>query len=108
MIFGWPLHASAGGSLSYVVILMNAQNRSYRFPRNCPSYTERLAIGKRLIASGRHPLNCAHLGILPGNVAAAFAMRIQAPPGVASKATLTWALDPPFGLSRAVPVIISR
>jgi hypothetical protein len=108
MIFGRPLHASAGGSLSYVVILMNAQNRSYRFPGNCPTYTERLAIGKRLIAAERHPLNCAHLGTIPGNVAAAFAMRIKVPPGVASKATLTWALDPPFGFSRAVPVITSR
>jgi len=41
-------------------------------------------------------------------VAVVFAMRMQVPPGMASKATLTWALDPPFGFSRAVPVIISR
>jgi hypothetical protein len=107
MIFGWPLHASAGGSLSYTVFLMNAQS-SYRFPRNCPTYVEHLATRRRLIAAERHPLNCARLGTIPGNVAAAFAMRIQVPPGVAGKATLTWALDPPFGFSRAVPVTISR
>jgi len=107
MIFGWPLHASAGGSLSYMVFLMNAQS-SYRFPRNCPTYVEHLATRRRLIAAERHPLNCARLGTIPRNVAAAFAMRIQVPPGVAGKATLTWALDPPFGFSRAVPVTISR
>jgi hypothetical protein len=108
MIFGWPLRAPAGGSLPYEVFLMNAQTSGYRFPQGCPSYLERLAAGKRVIAAERHPLNCAHLGTMPGNVAAAFAMRMQVPPGVAGKATLTWALDPPFGFSRAVPVVISK
>ncbi|HEY3034585.1 MAG TPA: DUF4232 domain-containing protein [Streptosporangiaceae bacterium] len=108
MIFGWPLHGNAGGSLAYVVFLMNAQTDSYRFPQSCPTYVERLAAGKRLIAAERHLLNCAHLGAIPGNVAAAFTIRMQIPPGAAGKATLTWALDPPFGFSRSVPAVISR
>jgi hypothetical protein len=108
MIFGWPLHASAGGSLSYVVFLMNAQTGSYRFPRRCPPYVERLARGRRLIAAERHVLNCAHVGTIPGNVAVAFAMRMRVPPGVAGKASLNWAMDPPFGFSRTVPAVIRR
>ncbi|HEY5987695.1 MAG TPA: hypothetical protein VIV12_15165, partial [Streptosporangiaceae bacterium] len=108
MIFGWPLHGNASGSLAYVVFLMNAQNAGYRFPSPCPTYVERLAAGKRVIAAERHLLNCGHLGAIPGNVAAAFTMRMQIPPGVAGKATLTWALDPPFGFSRSVPAEISR
>ncbi|HEY5990898.1 MAG TPA: DUF4232 domain-containing protein [Streptosporangiaceae bacterium] len=108
MIFGPALHASVGGSLSYVVFLMNAQTRSYRFPGRCPSYVERLARGRRLIAAERHVLNCANVGTIPGNVAIAFTMRMRVPPGAAGQASLTWVLDPPFGFSRTVPTVIRR
>lgn len=107
MIFG-SLHASASGSLSYVVFLMNAQTANYRFPRHCPSYTERLTRGRRLIAAERHTLNCAHVGTIPGNIAVAFAMRISVPPVTAGQARLSWVLDPPFGFSRTVPAVIRR
>ncbi len=108
MIFGRPLRARAGGSLLYVVFLMNAQAGSYRFARRCPAYVERLARPGRLIAAERHVLNCAHVGVIPGDVAAAFAIRMAVPPGSAGKARLTWVLDPPFGFSESVPVLIRR
>ncbi len=116
MMFGWPFHASAGTSLSYVVFLMNlappgvglvpTKAGSYRFPLPCPSYLERLAQGGRHIATERHVLNCAQVGTIPGNVAVRFAMQMRVPSGVVGKATLTWVLDPPLGFSRSVPVVI--
>ncbi len=60
--------------------------------------------GHRPATSSRH----RDLGVIPGNVAAAFTMRMQIPSGLTAKATLTWTLDPPFGFSRSVPAQIGR
>jgi hypothetical protein len=118
IIFGFPLHANSEGTLSYVVILMNVppngtpsktatQAGSFTFHLPCPSYMERLTQGRRLVATERYVLNCAVVGTILGNVAVQFAMQMRVPLGVVGKAKLTWTLDPPFGFSRTVPVMIS-
>ncbi len=96
MIFGEPLQASVGRSLSYVVILMNvppngpasnspSQAGSFTFHLPCPSYVERLTQGRRLVATERHVLNCAGVGTIPGNVAVRFAMQMRLPAALSAR-----------------------
>jgi len=116
MILTSPLDAMAGTPMRYLLFLMNVPDQpppksatelgSYSFPSTCPPYVERVVQRHRVVAEESHVLNCRVVGLVPGDTAVAFAMQIVIPLGLHGQAQLSWVLDPPYGFTRTVPVVI--
>lgn len=111
----WPLASliqgefsvAPGSDLRYVVILHTAGD-SYTFPADCPAYEETATLPDGTKASATYTLNCGEAGTFTSEVAVAFEMVLHIPadatPGVSQ---LHWALDPPWGTSKTVPLTIT-
>lgn len=108
----WPLvpeivdmpERSPTGEISYIVTLMNVPRRAFRFPESCPSYAQRIVQDHQVVATARFVLNCEPVGVVPGETAVQFEMRMDVPEAISGPARLVWVLDPPYGFSRSMPI----